>query len=118
MNSITVLTTKTVFVETDAVTARVLRERIEKAARDDVFGSFEFTYDYDEDLLQACYALTGDENRVEQMLVLLAEPVTQEERRNSVRAERVRTGFYRRAALLAASAASMVLSAMLLHESK
>lgn len=118
MNSITVLTTKTVFVETDAVTARVLRERIEKAAKDDAFGSFEFTYEYDEDILQACYALTGDEARIEQMLSLLAEPVTQEERRESIREERIRTGFYRRAALLAASAASMVLSLMLLHESK
>ncbi len=118
MNPITVLTTKTVFVETDPVSARVLRGRVEKAAGDDAFGSFEFTYDYDEDLLQACFALTGDEARIEQMMALLAQPVTQEERRGSIRAERIRTGFYRRAALLAASAASMALSLMLLHESK
>ena len=118
MNPITVLTTKTVFIETDPITGRVLRERVEKALEGEAFGNFEFAYEYDEDLLQACYELTGDEPQIEALLSLLAEPVTQEERRESIRAERIRSGFYRRAALLAASAASMVLSLMLLHESK
>lgn len=118
MNPITVLTTKTVFVETDPVSARVLLARIENACKNETFGSFEYSYEYDKDIQQASYVLTGNDELIEQILALLAEPVTQEERRESIRAERVRTGFYRRAALLAASAASMVLSVMLLHESK
>lgn len=118
MNSITVLTTKTVFVDTDPVSACVLRDRIENASKDEAFGSFEYSYEYDKDILQASYVLTGDDALIEQILALLAEPVTQEECRESIRAERIRSGFYRRAALLAASAASMVLSLMLLHESK
>lgn len=118
MSSITVLTTKTVFVETDPVSARVLRERIEEACKGEAFGNFEFSYEYDKDILQASYVLTGDEALIERILSILAEPVTQEERKESIRAERIRSGFYRRAALLAASAASMALSLMLLHESK
>ena len=118
MNPMTVLTTKTVFVETDPVSARVLRDRIENAGKDEEFGSFEYSYEYDKDIQQASYVLTGDDALIEKILALLAESVTQEERKQNIRAERLRTGFYRRAALLAASAASMVLSVMLLHESK
>ncbi|MBE6932076.1 MAG: hypothetical protein E7464_01665 [Ruminococcaceae bacterium] len=118
MNSMTVLTTKTIFVDTDPISACVLRERIEKAGKDEDFDSFEYSYEYDKDIQQASYVLTGDDALIEQILALLAEPVTQEERKASVRAERIRSGFYRRTALLAASAASMALSLLLLHESK
>ena len=118
MNAITVLTTKTVLLETDPLSGRVLRERVEKALEDEAFANFGFAYEYDEDTLQARYELTGDEALIGDLLLLLAEPATQAECRASLRAERIRTGFYRRAALIAASAASMLLSLMLLHESK
>ncbi len=118
MNPIRILTTKTVLLDTDALSAAALRARVERVLAEEGFANFSFAYEYENEAGQARYELTGDEELMQRLLNLFSEPVTAAERRCALWEERKRSGVLRRGVLTTAAAASFALAVLLLGESK
>lgn len=94
-----IIVTKTAILETDPVTARVKAARLDAKLEEMEESALAFGYEYDEEDLKAYYELTGDEDAVNCLLVLLEEPCTDDEVRRCLRADRAAANKERAAAL-------------------